>query len=222
MAPVIWTFWTGTNPLTDARKRNLEALKKISGVPVVVVRPENLTSYIKPEAPFHPGYEYLSLTGRSDYLRAYFMYHYGGGYSDIKRPLGSWKMAFLKLEESSSIWMVGTREKHPEDIGYQEDKELYDSIKRVYKSMPQNGAYIGRKGCPLFKEILEEVHICLDTHLEALKSVHNCPIRARAGDGSDYPLRWTEVGGSIVHKVAYKYRDHIAFALPGFSTVDYI
>jgi hypothetical protein len=222
MPPTIWAFWTGTNPLTDARKRNLEALRRISGCSVVLVTPENLATYIKPEAPLHPGYEYLSLTGRSDYLRAYFMYHYGGGYSDIKRPLGSWRMGFLKLEESPSIWMVGTREKRAEDIGFQEDEELYGLLKMNYKSLPQNGAYIGRKGSLLFKEILDEVHSCLDKHLEALKSVVDCPIRARAGDGSGYPLRWTEVGGSIVHKVAYKYKDHIAFALPGFSTADYI
>jgi hypothetical protein len=222
MRQVIWTFWTGTNPLTEARRRCLENLKQVTRVEVVLVTPETLPSYIKPEAPFHPGYEYLSLTGRSDYLRAYFMYHYGGGYSDIKESLGSWKRGFHVLETNPDIWMVGTREKKPTYVGYQEDATLYKTLQENYKSLPENGAYIGRAGCPLFKDILEKIHTLLDKHLEVLRSVESCPIRARAGDGSGYPLRWTEIGGSIVHEMAYKYKKHIAFALPGFSTDNYL
>ena len=222
MKEIIWTFWTGTNPLTEARKKSLENLKKVTKAEVIVVTPENLASYIKPESPFHPGYEYLSLTGRSDYLRAYFMYHHGGGYSDIKESLGSWKRGFALLEARSDIWMIGTCEKKPTHVGYQEDEEFWKVLQTNYKSLPENGAYIGRAGSPLFKEILDEIHRILDKHLDSLKAVVACPIRARKDDGSGYPLRWTEVGGSIVHKIAYKYRKHIAFALPGFSTNNYL
>jgi hypothetical protein len=220
MREVIWTFWTGTNPLTEARKRSLENLKHVTKAEVILVTPETLPQYIK--TPFHPAYEYLSLTGRSDYLRAYFMYHYGGGYSDIKESLGSWKRGFWTLENNPELWMVGTREKKGDHVGYQEDEGFYKTLRENYKNLPENGAYIGRAGCPLFKEILDKIHSLLDKHFAALSSMKSCPIRARIGDGSGYPLRWTEIGGSIVHEIAYKYRKHIAFALPGFSTDNYL
>jgi hypothetical protein len=222
MREVIWTFWTGNNPLTENRKSSLENLKRVTKAEVILVTPENLTKYIKADSPLHAAYEYLSLVHRSDYLRAYFMFHYGGGYSDVKESLGSWKRGFWIMESNPDIWMVGTREKKPDHIGYQEDEELYKTLKHNYKSLPENGAYIGRAGSPIFKDFLDKVHHILDKHLETLKSLENCPIRARAGDGSGYPLRWTEIGGSIVHEVAYKYKKHIAFALPGFSTDNYL
>jgi hypothetical protein len=222
MKQIVWTFWTGTNPLTEARTRCLENLKRVTQAEVILVTPATLAEYIKHDSPFHPGYEFLSLTGRSDYLRAYFMYHHGGGYSDIKESYGSWKRGFAILDKNPEIWMVGTCEKKPTHVGYQEDEEVWEVLQKNYKSLPENGAYIGRAGSPLFKEILDEIHRILDIHLDALKSVVICPIRARKGDGSGYPLRWTEVGGSIVHKIAYKYKNHIAFALPGFSTNNYL
>ena len=218
----IWTFWTGTNPLTENRKRSLENLKRVTKVEVILVTAENLPSYIKPEAPLHPAYEYLSLTGRSDYLRAYFIYHYGGGYSDIKESLGSWKRGFFILDSNPNIWLVGTPEKSPKHIGIQEDQELFKNLQTAFRQLPENGAYIGRAGSPLFKEILEEIHRILDINFDLLKGMISCPIRARKGDGSGYPLEYTEIGGSIVHKMAYKYRSHIAFGLPGFSTNNYM
>jgi hypothetical protein len=221
MREVIWTFWTGMNPLTENRKRSLENLKRVTKAEVILITPENLPQYIKEGYPLHTAYEHLSLVHKSDYLRLYFMFHHGGGYSDIKESLGSWKRAFFTMDSNPDVWMVGTQEKKAIHIGYQENEDLYKTLKDNYKVLPENGAYIGRAGCPLFKECLEKVHTLLDKHYDALISVKNCPIRARAGDGSGYPIRWTEIGGSVVHELAFKYKKHIAFALPGFSTDNY-
>ena len=64
---------------------------------------ENLHEYILKDHPLHPAYEFLSETHRCDILRTYFMYHYGGGYSDIKIPNGSWVKGFEDMENDNSL-----------------------------------------------------------------------------------------------------------------------
>jgi len=59
-------------------------LKENSGVKVELITSKNLTKYIKPEDPLPEGFQYLHYVHRADYLRTYFMHHYGGGYADIK------------------------------------------------------------------------------------------------------------------------------------------
>ena len=80
----IYTFWTGNNPMSESRQSHFELLKLVSGVEVVLITPNNLSEYILPEYPLHHAFKYLSLVHKADYLRCYFMHHYGGGYSDIK------------------------------------------------------------------------------------------------------------------------------------------
>lgn len=50
-----------------------------------------------PEAPLHKAFQYLSPVHKSDYLRAYFMHFYGGGYADIKHIHFNWFAYFEKL-----------------------------------------------------------------------------------------------------------------------------
>ena len=80
----IYVFWTGDNVMGPNRQRCLENLKTQSGMNVILVTKDNLSDFVLPEHPIHPAYKYLSLNHHSDYLRCYFMYHYGGVYSDIK------------------------------------------------------------------------------------------------------------------------------------------
>ena len=72
-------------------------------------------------------------------------------------------------------------------------------------------------------EVLNDIHKILDIHYEQLKTNNNWPIRAKKGDGSNYPLGWTEICGSLLHKYALIYNNHILFdGLPGFDTDNYI
>ena len=84
----VYCFWTGTNPMSDNRKRCLQNLKNQIGVPVQLITPDNLGDYLLPAYPLHPSYQLLSETHRADYLRTYFMNFYGGGYTDIKEQTG--------------------------------------------------------------------------------------------------------------------------------------
>ena len=70
---VIYVFWTGDNEITPNRMAGIRSLEKISGVPVKLITPENLQSYIVDGDPLPEAYQYLSLNHRSDFLRGYFM-----------------------------------------------------------------------------------------------------------------------------------------------------
>lgn len=218
----IFVFWTGNNPMSENRKNSIESLKTVCEANIILITPSNLNNYIKEDAPLHPAYDYLSLTHKSDYLRVYFMYYHGGGYSDVKPSLGSWKKAFELINSNDNVWMVATREKEAIHVGYVEDPIIYDNLQKNYLNLPQNGAYICRPNTPLFKDVLDDIHKILDRHYEQLKTNDNWPIRAQKGDGSGYPLGWTEILGSLIHQYALKYNDHILFeGLPGFSTDNY-
>lgn len=46
----------------------------------------------------HKAFRLLTPMHRGDYLKAYLMYNYGGGYSDIKHMHMSWLPYFRMLE----------------------------------------------------------------------------------------------------------------------------
>ncbi len=218
---IIWTFWTGNNELTNNRKKSLLNLVNNTDAYVILITPKNLDSFIVPNYPLHRAFKYLSLTHKSDYLRSYFMYHYGKGYSDIKETLGSWKEGFDNIKKYDNIWMIATREKFSIHVGFTEDKELYQMFIDNYTKLPQNGAYICKPYTPLHRDIMNEIHEILDKNIEILKQ-KEWPIRAKKEDNQGYPLYWTEICGSLMHKYALKYNEHILFeGLPGFSTNNY-
>lgn len=73
---------------------------------MILVTPENVADFIVEGSPFHPIYEHLSLVHRSDYLRAYLMYHHGGAYTDLKRQRGSLTEAIELLNADPDRWLV--------------------------------------------------------------------------------------------------------------------
>ncbi len=218
---IIWTFWTGNNKLTFNRKKSLYNLIYNTDATIILITPKNLDSFIIPEYPLHPAFKYLSLTHKSDYLRSYFMYHYGNGYSDIKETKGSWIKGFENIKKYDNIWMIATREQSPIHVGFTENNELYQKFKDNYKRLPQNGAYICKSYTLLHRDIMNEIHEILDKNIEILKQ-KEWPIRAKKEDNQGYPLYWSEICGSLMHKYALKYNEHILFeGLPGFSTNNY-
>ena len=103
---VIYIFWTGDNEITPNRMEGIHSLEKVCGVKVQLITPKNLPDYIKQDDPLPEAYQYLSFVHRADYLRTYFMYHYGGGYADIKPTSASWIRAFNTLE-CSDMYAIG-------------------------------------------------------------------------------------------------------------------
>ena len=204
---IIYTFWTGDNPLTPNREKGLESLRKYAKVKVELITPQNLDDYILKDYPIHPAYKYLSLNHRSDYLRAYFMLHHGGGYADIKKYSHSWKKPFEELNSRDDKWAIGYRELGAWGVPKIPGK-LGQDLKKNYLYLIGNGAFIYKPQSPIAKEWMQEVHNRLDFFYEALKKN---PAKDIFGSNPDYPIPWAHLTGEIHHPLVLKYHDKILF-----------
>jgi hypothetical protein len=206
---VIFIFWTGTNEMSFRRVDCINALKEQTGCNILLVNVENLPEFVLQDYPLHPAYPYLSETHRCDYLRTYFMRHYGGGYSDIKIPNGSWVQAFETMQNDPEIWINGYHESNPDAIAFKPASHLWERL-------PGNGAYVIRPQTEFVIGWTNRQAAVLDTKLEALRenpsTQPDCCIEYVPG--TKYPLHWNEILGRIFHEEAAKYIDRIEFDIP--------
>lgn len=215
---VIYCFWTDDNPMSENRKKCLKSMTENCGVTIKLITPKELPSYIIDDYPLHPAYQYLSSVHKADYLRCYFMHHYGGGYCDIKLSSHSWSEAFNKLDKSNSIF-IG----YPE-IGWYgaaylntKDTNLANDIKTYWRLLAGNGAYIFRPNTPFSQDWFSELNNRLDYFLEDLKK-H--PATDPFGKENNYPIPWAYINGNIFHALCLKYHKHISFSkkiMPSFE-----
>lgn len=70
----------------------------MSTAEVKVINPAVTPYFSVPEEPIHKAFEFLSLIHKSDYLRCYLLYHYGGGYTDVKHLHTDLKPYFKRLD----------------------------------------------------------------------------------------------------------------------------
>ncbi|GAA1468828.1 hypothetical protein [Microbacterium thalassium] len=202
----IWSFWVGDNPLTPARKAGLERMREVNpGIPVELITPDRLPDFILPEHPLHPAYELLSYNHRSDYLRAYFLHHYGGGYSDIKPLVGSWEPAFERLD-ASDAWLLGHPLSDPKWAGPSWGR-LQKHLQRYYRILVFGAVLIGKSHTPLTAEWLREVERLLDYHEPALREVPG----DMWGHNPGYPVRWMGLQGSVLQPLCLKHQDRMLY-----------
>lgn len=204
---VIYIFWTGDNEITPNRLEGIRSLEKVSGVEVKLITPQNLHEYIKMDDPLPEAYQYLSFVHRADYLRSYFMYHYGGGYADIKTYYKSWVPAFKELEQSDA-YVIG----YPE-VGFGgaashdiEDANLKKDVFTHWRYLVGNGAYICRPHTRLTAEWHAEAKRRL---IRLTDDLQNHPAQDPFGKNPDYPVRWSYLLGGIFHPLCLKYKDKL-------------
>lgn len=200
---VIYIFWTGNNEIPPNRLKGIESLKELSEVEVVLVTANNLNEYVLKDFPLHPAYEYLSFVHRADYLRSYFMLHFGGGYSDIKPCLRSWKKLFEELNSSDDKWGIAPREKYVGGVSNVEGP-IGVEIKKYHNNLICNGAFVYKPYSPIVEEWMEETHKRLDHFLPELKKY----IAKEYGDDG-YPLPWSYIMAQIMHPLVLKYHERI-------------
>ena len=139
-----------------------------SGLRVEFISQQNLNDWVVKESPLHSAYPFLSAIHRADYLRVYFMHHYGGGYADIKHISSSWIPSWNNLFESEK-WAVGYREVGPRGVA------MVPSISYIillwnWKHLIGNGAYIFKPGTKFTTEWLSLSNKLLDSKLLELIS----------------------------------------------------
>jgi len=205
-------FWTGTNPMSEARRKCYESMCTVfSDCTLLLITPSNLASYILPEYPLHEAYQYLSETHKADYLRTYFMHFYGGGYSDIKQPSRSWRQAFEDMRNNPTMVLNGY---HEEDEGCIAGDA---SVKQFWKQLAGNGCYIVRPRTAFTTQWYTTMIQLLDTKLEVLKlnpSTH--PQCCATNTTNKYPIEWNEMLGRIFHKISCAYVDKFLHTVPRF------
>lgn len=208
---VIYCFWTGNNEMSLNRQESLNSLKENSNVSVILITPHNLDDYILKDFPLHPAYNYLSNVHKSDYLRCYFMHHYGGGYSDIKRNSKSWKSSFNKINNSNKI-ALGYREISVDGVAYingafniKNFKKINYDMRRHYPYLIGNCGYIFRPYTVFTNAWINELHRRLDlVQLELKNNPGNI-----MGDNLGYPIIWNSILGQIFHPLCLKYHKDI-------------
>lgn len=201
-----YVFWTGDNPLTPGREAGLSSIRHHNhDLDVVLITPENLGEFVVDGHPLHPAYENLSFIHRSDYLRAYFMHHHGGGYSDIKQTDHAWRGALDRLNSTPHLWLIGYPEVSSSSCGGR-DPLLGPDIRRHFSSLIGCATYFARPGTPFTAEWLRELDRRLDYYADEISITPGNVW----GDNPGYPIAWIELGSDIFHALQLKYLDHIA------------
>lgn len=203
---VIRVFWTTNIEMSDNRRRCLQNLKDVTGAHVELYNAENVHHLQLPDAPFHPGYQFLSAVHKADYLRTYCMHYYGGGYSDVKCTTGSWADAFATLEQCDDVWMVGYPE-IPGGVAFAPNKDRWTDF-------VGNGAYICKARTPLTTAWYAALLAKLDTKLVALQRCPAAHPRACSEDNNGYPVSWPEILGQLFHRLLPDFLPHVRNTLP--------
>ncbi len=196
---VVYCFWTGDNKLSINRKNSLATMQKNIGVELILITQDNINEYILEDYPLHPSFNNLSFVHRSDYLRTYFMYHYGGGYMDIKSCNTNWSNLFNELN-SSDCYALGYSEIGEHGVA-QLDGVVGEDLRRYWRYIIGNGAYIFRPHTPMAYEWYSELLKRMDSY-SSLLAQH--PGNA-FGDNVGYPIPWTNILGDIFHPLCLKY-----------------
>ena len=163
--------------MSDQRRQRLEELRSLAApCRVILLTQETIPSIVRPDAPLHPAYPYLSAVHKADYLRAYLMHFHGGGYTDIKTPYGwPWYDAFRDFELNPRA-MINIR--HPAT------------------------AMICRPQTALTREWYTAVCRILDAKLPQLK---DHPATSPYENDPAYPIGWTEILHDILGPLCQTY-----------------
>ena len=237
----IWVFWTGDNEIPQIRKKNIESMKNKSGAEITLVTSDNLSEYIAVEK-IHPAYNFLNLAHRADYLRCYFMHHFGGGYCDIKEIHSSWDASFRNVSINRNIFGVGYQEvnrhgvanvyqscvqlKYLENVNCKSAYIKWRWMQLRHRSLIGNGAFIFKPQTKFTDLWWKQLNFRLDLILPYLEKYPASQPKERYGQifngvKSQYPVPWTWILGDIIHPLSLKFNHRLMRDLPAPSFLNY-
>jgi glycosyltransferase involved in cell wall biosynthesis len=212
-AGIIFTLWLGPYVMSPSRSAAVQSIFRDAGRPVCFITDSTLLAWEHPDYPFHPAFQYLSEVHRVDYLRCYLMHHYGGGYTDIKPVLQSWTGLFDAFHDPECL-ALGYPEISPGAVA-QLPGEIGQQLRTHYSELIGYCSMIFRRRSILTTEWYRATQLKLETLLPVLQAhpaqhpMDQLGVILPNGVVSEYPLRWTELGGNIFHPLILKYRDQV-------------
>jgi hypothetical protein len=212
---IIYCFWFGPE-MSPTRSNCLLSLQKNSGVKIQLITEENLKDFILPSVPLHKGFQYLSSTHKSDYLRSYFMYYYGGGYTDIKKCHYDWNIYFDMLDNSDKDF-IGSRERAKKHIANYEVAREYQNlvtvINFIFKPKTNFAKIWYDKTQQLMDEKIEEL-VKNPGHYHPRAILGGIHMEPNLHTDSKYPFEWNELLGRILHKLQWEHYGSYLFDMP--------
>ena len=219
---VVFVCWFGGYKVENQKmsKNRFEAFKSLVekiGVPVILITSNNYSFFIKSH-PIHKSFDLLSGNHKSDYIRAYLLHHYGGGYHDIKHREESWQDCWGDWLFDENIWIYGRRENNRRAIGYP------PSVKHIcnhFDKLVTMGWVICKPNTKYISNLLTKIEDILDQKYPELVEhpgynsagyYHENPFQM--AEENNYPLRWLEIMGEISHPLMLEFTDHIKYGLP--------
>ena len=214
----IYMFWFDED-ITENRKKCIDSMKNNSNVNIVLLNADQFQSYENEEIKIHPAFKYLSSVHKSDYARAYMMYFYGEGYSDIKDHGFDWNPYFNELFLSNKD-AISCGVPDFELLGniWKDDKDMYEALKKNHRKIGGGGHFIFKPKTKFAYDWLIRIHKILDDKYKDLENnpaLH--PYQVSGGIhqsfteyvnpdfmNNNYPLSWTEIGGSVRIPLEYE------------------
>ena len=147
------------------------------------------------------------------------MHNYGGAYTDIKVIENSWLPSLEKLNNSDYL-INGYREVSLIETarGRGLIKDLWLAFN--YHRIIGNGAYICKPKTIFTENWINNIHEILNNKYELLEKYPAQHPRdffnkkLNDGSASKYPLKWTEICGTVFHPLCLKYHKRVLKDLP--------
>jgi len=195
--PVIWAFWFSKD-MAGPRREGAKVMPSRFGVPLILLNSETIKPFL--QWPVPRALKFASKNHISDFFRIYFLFHYGGGYADVKPYLAStkpWTQFFQVLATSIEADVMGAPEIGPHGVGSPPGKSLgqfhYRLISNTFLMAKRNNPYLAevhRRQLEIFEKKAKDLEL------------HPAPFdRCCFNHEGGYPLRWVEVMGEIMAEV---------------------
>lgn len=221
---ICFIFWFGPRfggtEMSEARQRSLATIRISSGLNIQLVTEDNLDDWLLPDSPLTQSFYYLSATHKSDFLRSYFMFHYGGAYSDVKPYTFAWEPYLQRLERSKKAF-IGQRQFRLTGLSVRARMPYWLYVCDSY--------FAFKPGTDFAREWLRRVQELVVSNSEMLrnhpgtydpraKRIRQVKISsARYSDTSQYegyPFGWMDLQGKIFHPLQYERRWDFLRGLP--------
>lgn len=225
---VVWCYWEGEE-MNGNRKLSFEYLQKNIEVPLGLITPINLSSFIKDNHPLPKDFDKLSIVHRSDYIRTYLMHHYGGGWHDIKATEVSYKDVWQKFS-NKNIWIIGKKEIKGGAAKTKDHKGRY--IPDYYQDLIAVPTWVAKPNTELSKNLLLSLEKTIADNADLLNKYPAKHPREKKLPNSNflkkginilkfiyqkrslnYPLEWTLFGNAF-HPLILEYKEHVSYNLP--------